>query len=518
MKKIAYFCIEKSIILHVEDKLRHYIAIDLKSFFASVECVERGLDPLNTHLVVADSSRTSKTICLAVSPSLKAHKISGRARLFEVEQRVAEVNYVRRYQSHRRVFAGKSYLASELDEHPDWELDYIVASPRMAKYIQYSSRIYEIYLRYVAPEDIHVYSIDEVFIDITAYLDMYKKTPREIAQMLIYEVLNETKITATAGIGTNLYLAKVAMDIVAKHIHADENGVRIAELTERSYREQLWDHRPITAFWRVGKGISKKLEKYNIHTMGQLARCSIVNEDLLYRLFGVNAELLIDHAWGWEPCTIADIQAYRPSAHSFSHGQVLTEPYTWAKARIVIQEMAEAAALDLVAKHMVADQVVLMIGYDTTSTQNLWQEDADLDIVMDYYGRAVPRPAHGSCNLGRYTASTRRITEAVLQLWDSLVRHEYAIRRLNLTVNHVIPEEQIPKHHEPVQLDLFMDYEAELRKEKEESQVDDRERRMQQTLLDIKRRFGKNSILRGLNFEDGATARERNKQIGGHKA
>lgn len=518
MKKIAYFCTEKSILLHVEDRQRQYIAIDLKSFFASVECVERALDPLDTNLVVADSSRTSKTICLAVSPSLKAHNIGGRARLFEVEQRVAEVNYMRRYQSPRRRFAGKSYLASELNQHPDWELDFIIAPPRMAKYIQYSSRIYEIYLRYVAPEDIHVYSIDEVFIDITAYLNMYRKTPHEIAQMLIHEVLKETGITATAGIGTNLYLAKVAMDIVAKHIPADEHGVRIAELTERSYREQLWDHRPITAFWRVGKGISNKLEKYGIHTMGQLARCSVVNEDLLYRLFGVNAELLIDHAWGYEPCTIEAIQVYRPSTNSFSHGQVLTEPYTWTKARTVIKEMAEAAALDLVSKHMVTNQVVLMVGYDTTSLQYLLREDMDVDVVMDYYGRAVPRPAHGSCNLGRYTASTRRITEAVLQLWDSLVRHEYSIRRLNLSVNRVIREDQIPKQQGPIQLDLFTDYEAELQKEKEEAQIDDRERRMQQAVLDIKRRFGKNSILRGLNFEEGATARERNKQIGGHKA
>lgn len=497
---------------------RTFIAIDLKSFFASVECSERGLDPLTTNLVVADESRTEKTICLAVSPSLKAYGISGRARLFEAVQRVREVNNERRMQIPDYRFKGRSTNDIELKQHPDWELDFIRAVPRMSYYIKYSTKIYQIYLKYIAPEDIHVYSIDEVFMDVTNYLATYKLTAHELAMKMIQDVLKTTGITATAGIGTNLYLCKIAMDIVAKHIPADKDGVRIAELNEQSYREKLWNHRPLTSFWRLGRGISDKLAIYGIDTMGKIARTSIENEDLLYRLFGVNAELLIDHAWGWEPCTIDYIKAYKPEANSLSNGQVLQEPYTFKKARVVIREMAEAAALSLLDKHLVTDQLVLMVGYDIES---MTDESIHYngDIHRDYYGRTVPKAAHGSTNLSHFTSSSRMITDAVMQLFDEIVNPKLLVRRLNLTTNNVIPENKANvTGRKPIQLDLFADDEAEARKKEEETKALSKERRIQEAILGIKKRFGKNALLKGLDFDEGATARERNSQIGGHKA
>lgn len=499
---------------------RTYIAIDLKSFFASVECVERGLDPLTTNLVVADVSRTEKTICLAVSPSLKAYGIGGRARLFEVMQRLREVNNERRYKSPFRHLTGKSWKDEELKVHKDWEVDYIAAPPRMAKYIEYSTRIYQIYLKYVAPEDIHVYSIDEVFMDVTAYLDTYRMTAHELAMTMIRDVLKNTGITATAGIGTNLYLCKIAMDIMAKKAPADKDGVRIAELNEMSYREQLWDYTPITKFWRVGKGIAEKLAQYGMYTMGDVALCSVEREGLLYKLFGVNAELLIDHAWGWEPVTMDYVKAYRPETNSLSSGQVLTEPYTFQKARVVVQEMADAVALDLVSKRLVTDQLVLTVGYDIESVTNPDIRDSyHGDVTTDHYGRQVPKHAHGTANLDKHTSSTRQIMKAVASLYDRIVNPNLLIRRLTLTTNHVISEESArTTNSTPIQLDLFTDYEALEAQHKAEEEAQAKERRMQETLLSIKSKFGKNSILRGLNLEEGATAIERNKQIGGHKA
>lgn len=471
-------------------KPRTYIAIDLKSFYASVECVERGLNPLTTRLVVADVSRTEKTICLAVSPSLKAYGLPGRPRLFEVVQKMREVG-----------------------------CDFITAVPRMACYIAYSCRIYEIYLKYVAAEDIHVYSIDEVFMDVTGYLDTYRVTARELAVRIIRDVLRQTGITATAGIGTNLYLCKVAMDIVAKHLPADSDGVRVAELDEMSYRRLLWDHQPLTDFWRVGRGTASRLALYGIRTMGQLARFSLTHEEVLYKLFGVNAELLIDHAWGWEPCTMAHIKAYRPESNSIGSGQVLTSAYSVGKARVVVQEMADALALDLVDKGRVADQLVLTVGYDVASLTDPTVRDSYQGAVStDYYGRKVPRHAHGSIGLGRYTASGRLFTEAVLQLFDRVVQPELLVRRLYLTANHVVDVHTAMRRTEPVQLDLFDDpTETSVRMQEEQERLD-KEYRIQQALLSIKKKFGKNAVLRGLNFAEGATGRERNCQIGGHKA
>lgn len=498
---------------------RTYIAIDLKSFFASVECVERQLDPLTTNLVVADLSRTEKTICLAVSPSLKAYGIGGRARLFEVNQRLHEVNYERCRQLPGQRFTGKSWKDDELKLHPDWEIDYITAPPRMAKYISYSTQIYKTYLKYIAPEDIHVYSIDEVFIDVTAYLGTYKMTAHELAMTMIQDVLKQTGITATAGIGTNLYLCKIAMDIVAKHIPADKDGVRIAELDEMSYRQQLWDYKPITKFWRVGRGIAQRLAPYGIDTMGKIARCSLENEELLYKLFGINAELLIDHAWGWEPCTLDYVKAYRPETNSFSNAQVLQSAYTFDKARVVIQEMAEAAALRLVKLGLVTDQLVMTISYDIESLSNpAIAAHYHGPIVVDYYGRRAPKSMHGTANLDRHTSSTKLITAAVLALFDEQVNPKLLIRRLSLTTNHVIREETANQMTEVVQLDLFTDYSELEKQQKVEKETLAKERRMQEAMLDIKRKFGKNAILRGLNLQEGATAIERNKQIGGHKA
>lgn len=498
-------------------KQRQYIAIDLKSFYASVECVDRGLDPLSTNLVVADKSRTEKTICLAVSPSLKAYGIGGRARLFEVVQRVREVNQQRQMQCGGRL-KGKTYNDNELKQHPDWELDYVVAPPRMGHYMEVSSRVYQTYLKYIAPEDIHVYSIDEVFMDVTNYLDNYKMTPHELAMTMIRDVLKTTGITATAGIGTNMYLCKVAMDIVAKHIPADKDGVRIGELDEMSYREKLWDHKPLTSFWRVGKGTANRLAQYGIDTMGKLARMSLHNEELLYKLFGVNAELLIDHAWGYEPCTIDMVKAYKPENNSFSSGQVLQSAYDVRKARVVVQEMAEAVALNLVSKRMLTDQIVLTVGYDIESLTNpAIREQYHGEVTTDFYGRKVPKSAHGSENIGRQTSSTRLITEAVLALYDRIVDPHLLVRRLNLTTNHVVYEDTVSHQQQPTQLDLFTDYNAIQAKEQREQEALDKERRMQEVQLAIKQRFGKNAILKGMNFQEGATAIERNAQIGGHR-
>lgn len=477
---------------------RSYIAIDLKSFYASVECVARGLDPLTTNLVVADVSRTDKTICLAVSPSLKAYGIGGRARLFEVQQRLLQVNYERRMRSPSRQLTGKSWYDKELREHPDWAVDYIAAPPRMAHYVEVSNKIYNIYLRYVAPEDIHAYSIDEVFMDVTNYLCSYKMTAHELTIKMIRDVLKETGITATAGIGTNMYLCKVAMDIVAKKAPADADGVRIAELDEMSYRRQLWDYRPITKFWRVGRGTAERLALYGIDTMGKLARASLSNEKLLYQLFGVNAELLIDHAWGWEPCTMEAVKAYRPETNSFSNGQVLQSPYTFRKARVVISEMAEAMALRLVSHRLVTSQLVVTVNYDRKCQ--------------------VTKHAHGTVNLKQQTSSSRLIMQAVEKLYDSIVNPDLLVRRLNITAANVVSEEKAKSRKIPEQLDIFTDYEALNKEREEERKTLDKERRMQEAQLKIKQRYGKNAILRGLNFEEGATAIERNKQIGGHKA
>ena len=493
------------------EKQRSYIAIDLKSFYASVECRERGLDPLQTNLVVADTSRTEKTICLAVSPSLKAHGIPGRARLFEVIQRVGEINALRRSKAPGHTFRGKSWDARALAENPALELDYITAPPRMSHYIQYSTRIYDIYLRHIAPEDIHVYSIDEVFIDATPYLRTYGLTARELAAKLVREVWQETGITATAGIGTNLYLCKVAMDILAKRVDADETGMRIAELDEYSYREQFWAHRPLTDFWRIGRGYARKLEARGLFTMGDVARCSIQNEDLLYKLFGINAELLIDHAWGWEPCTLSDIKAYRPSARSLGSGQVLHCPYTIEKARLIVREMTDLLVLDLVDHELVTDQIVLSVGYDRESLADPARRSAYTGaVVTDYY--AVPKHAHGTANLGRHTASTRLIVEAVLDLFDRITNPELLVRRVNLAANHVLPACAANTGYE--QLDLFTPP-AELERQAAELE---REHRRQLAELTIKKKYGKNAILKGMNLKDGATTRDRNSQIGGHKA
>lgn len=499
---------------------RVYIAIDLKSFYASVECVERGLDPLATNLVVADIDRTEKTICLAVSPSLKAYGISGRARLFEVAQRVQEVNYARRRHVAAHALAGKSYSDPEVKANDNLALDYIVAKPRMSFYIRYSARIYNVYLRYIAPEDIHVYSIDEIFFDATDYLKIHKLSAHQLAMEMVRAVLRETGITATAGIGTNLYLAKIAMDIVAKHKPEDKDGVRIAELNEQSYRRLLWDYKPLTSFWHVGHGLAAKLESYGMYTMGQIARCSINNEELLYKLFGVNAELLIDHAWGWEPCTIEAIKSYRPKENSLCTGQVLQEPYTFKKARVVAKEMADSMALDLVDKHLVTDQIVVTVGYDIENLTNpSIQSTYNGPITTDGYGRRKPKSVHGSANLGFHNSSSKLITLAVIKIFDQIVSRNLLIRRMNVTANHVVSEDNAHREtHAPIQLNLFTNGESQRRQEAERRMTLSRERRMQQTLLNIKKKFGKNAILKGIDFEEGATTRERNIQIGGHRA
>ncbi|MCR5042621.1 MAG: DNA methylase [Bacteroidaceae bacterium] len=502
----------------MSEQQRTYVAIDLKSFYASVECVDRGLDPLTTNLVVADASRTEKTICLAVSLPLKAYGLGGRARLFEVVQKMREVNSERRRVSPTGRLTRKSTSDTELKAHPDWEVDYIVAPPRMAHYMEVSSKVYGVYLKYIAPEDIHVYSIDEVIMDVTSYLKIYKKTAHELTMTMIRDVLKQTGITATAGIGTNMYLCKVAMDIIAKKMPADEDGVRIAELDEMSYRRELWNFRPLTKFWRVGRGIAQKLELYGMDTMGAVARMSLQNEELLYQLFGVNAELLIDHAWGWEPCTMEAVKAYRPESNSFSSGQVLQEPYTFKKARVVIQEMAEGMALDLVAKRLVTNQLVLHVGYDAESlTRPEIREKYHGEITTNHYGKQVPKHAQGTFNFEKPTSSSRLIMNGAAALFDRCVNADLLIRRLNLTTNHVVSEASVAaQERAPEQLDLFTDYQTLEKKHQEEQARLDKERRMQEAQLKIKQRFGKNSIFRGLNLKEGATAKERNKQIGGH--
>lgn len=501
-------------------KQKTYIAIDLKSFYASVECRERGLDPLDTNLVVADESRTDKTICLAVTPSLKSYGISGRGRLFEVKQRVKEANAGRQHDTPGRRLEGSSYLFSELQAKPELAIDFIIAPPRMAYYMEYSTKIYEVYMKYVAPEDIVVYSIDEVFMDVTDYLNTYKLSPHDFAMKIILDVLATTGITATAGIGTNLYLCKVAMDIVAKHISADANGVRIAELDEMSYRKTLWTHQPLTDFWRVGRGYAKKLEENGMFTMGDVARCSHENEDLLYKLFGKNAELLIDHAWGWEPTTIDAIKAYKPSTNSLGSGQVLHCPYEAEKAKLVLREMADMLALDLVDKGLVTDQIVVTVGYDIENlTDPERRKKYHGAIVKDHYGRQIPKHAHGTTNLGCHTSSTKKIMGAAAELFDQIVDSSLLIRRLNITANHVMDEASAPKKSDGFeQLNLFTDYAALEEKQAQEQAELERERKMQQAMLTIKKKFGKNAILKGMNFQEGATAKDRNGQIGGHKA
>ena len=503
---------------------RIYLAIDLKSFYASVECIERELDPMKTNLVVADESRTEKTICLAVSPPLKRYGIPGRARLFEVVQKVKEANALRQRSAPGHRFAGASHDDPELKALLELAIDYIIAPPRMALYVEYSTRIYETYLKYIAPEDIHVYSIDEVLMDVTSYLNTYQLTPRQLAMKMILDVLGTTGITAAAGIGTNLYLCKIAMDIGAKHIQPDKNGVRIAELDEISYRKSLWCHRPLTDFWRVGRGYAKKLEEHGLYTMGDIARCSIGkptdhhNEALLYKLFGVNAELLIDHAWGWEPVTIADVKAYKPSTNSISSGQVLQSPYPCNKAKLIVREMTDLLALDLVDKGLVTNQLVLTIGYDIENLTDPKRRQAYRgEITKDHYGRAIPRHAHGTANLGRYTSSTKLILDAVSDLFDRIIDEKLLVRRINVTAAHVIEETAAPKPEPYEQLDLFTDYHALQAKQAEEEAELAREKQMQQAMLSIKKRYGKNAILKGMNLEEGATTIERNRQIGGHK-
>ena len=501
-------------------KQRTYIAIDLKSFYASVECRERGLDPMDTNLVVADESRTDKTICLAVTPSLKSYGISGRGRLFEVKQRVREANAGRRHDAPGHILEGKSCFFSELQANPKLEIDFLIAPPRMAYYMEYSTRIYQVYMKYVAPEDIVVYSIDEVFMDVTNYLTAYKLTARELARKIILDVIETTGITATAGIGTNLFLCKVAMDIVAKHIPADKNGVRIAELDEMTYRRTMWSHQPLTDFWRVGRGYAKKLEENGMFTMGDVARMSELNEDLLYKLFGKNAELLIDHAWGWEPTTIAAIKAYKPSSNSLGSGQVLHCPYEAEKAKLVLREMADMLSLDLVEKGLVTDQLVVTIGYDIENlTDPQRRKKYHGDIVKDHYGRQIPKHAHGTINLEGHTSSTKKIVGAATELYDRIADKNLLVRRLNIVANHVLPESAAPKKNEGFQqLDLFTDYAALQAQQEQERAALDREKKMQQAMLTIKKKFGKNAILKGMNLEEGATAKDRNKQIGGHKA
>lgn len=502
-----------------------YIAIDLKSFYASVECVERGLNPLSTNLVVADKYRTEKTICLAVSPSLKQYGIPGRARLFEVVQRVKEVNRERLLKSGKRQFEEKSHFSDELDKHPEYELDYIVAPPQMALYLEYSTKIYQVYMKYIAPEDMHVYSIDEVFMDVSHYLKIYNMTPEKLAAKIINDVLETTGITATAGVGTNMYLCKIAMDIEAKHIEPDEKGVRIAGLDEMSYRKKLWNHTPITDFWRVGSGYAKKLSEHGMYTMGDVARCSVgkssdyYNEELLYKLFGINAELLIDHAWGYEPVTIKDVKAYKPQTNSISSGQVLTEPYDYEKTKLIVQEMTDLLVLDLVDKRLCTDQIVLTIGYDIENLTN--KKIAGKykgEVTSDRYGRKVPKHAHGSINLQKPTSSTKIIMDAVMELYERIINPELLSRRITVVANRVIDEKLVKESESYEQLDLFTDYEA-LAKEKEERKEElKKERKMQEAVIEIKKKYGKNAILKGMNFKEGATTKKRNEQIGGHKA
>ena len=500
---------------------RTYIAIDLKSFYASVECLERGLDPMDTNLVVADPSRTEKTICLAVSPSLKEFGIPGRPRLFEVIQKVKMINAEREVSAGHSL-TGSSWRASDLRRSKDTAVDYLVAPPQMALYMKYSTEIYQIYLKYISDEDIHVYSIDEVFMDVTGYLHTYGVTAKDLASKLIKAVQDNVGITATAGIGTNLYLAKIAMDIEAKHCDPDENGVRIAELDEYSYRDKLWDHRPLTDFWRVGRGYARRLESIGIYTMGDIAKCSIgketdyYNEDLLYDLFGKNAELLIDHAWGWEPCTMEAIKQYKPESNSMGAGQVLPCPYPYEKARLVLREMADALSLDLAAKDLVTDQLVLTVDYDR---ENITGSNPSVgEVKSDRYGRKVPKPAHGTENLGEYTCSTKEIMEHATVLFERITNPLFTVRKIYLTANRVKNECDVSAEERYEQLDLFTDYAEKERANARDKEKKEKEKRLQKAILEVKGKYGKNALLRGMSLEDGATAKERNGQIGGHKA
>ncbi|MFR0890903.1 MAG: DNA methylase [Clostridium sp.] len=497
------------------------MAIDLKSFYASVECISRKLDPLTTNLVVADVGKTQKTICLAVTPSLKKFGISGRARLFEVIQKVNEINRQRKRKAPGHAFTGESYDETELLQHPEYAMTYIAAPPRMAHYLEISTEIYNIYLKYISPKDIHVYSIDEVFLDVTGYLKAYQTSPRELAKRMILDILNTTGITATAGIGTNLYLCKVAMDIVAKRIRPDADGVRIAQLDEIRYRKLLWKHQPLTDFWRIGKGISKKLAQIGLYTMGDIAKCSlgkpedIYNEDRLYQLFDINAQLLIDHAWGYEPCTMEDIKAYQPQHTSISTGQVLHCPYDYEKTRLVIKEMLDLLALALVDKQQVTDQIILSVGYDI---ENLDKQSYTGEVTTDRYGRKIPKHAHGTANLKRHTASCRLMSEAVMELFDRIVNPQLTVRRIHISANHILDEQQIPAMEMREQMDLFTDYEALTQQELQENKQLEKEKRLQQATLQIKKKYGKNAVLKGMNLEEGANTIQRNKTIGGHKA
>lgn len=497
-----------------------YIAIDLKSFYASVECMARKLDPLTTNLVVADVERTEKTICLAVSPSLKAYGISGRARLFEVIARLKEVNNARLRENGLRAFRGSSFNDLELSQDLSLKIDYIAAPPQMAKYMNVSAQIYGVYLRYVAPEDLHAYSIDEVFINATPYLQLYKMSAQQLAMTMIKAVLRETGITATAGIGTNLYLAKIAMDIVAKKLPADKNGVRIAALDEMSYRKELWTHEPITDFWRIGHGISRKLAENNMFTMGDVARCSVgsprgyYNEALLYKLFGVNAELLIDHAWGREPVTLAEVKSYVPENNSICSGQVLPEPYCYEKGKLIVREMADLLVLDLVKKGLVTDQLVLTIGYDTSNVNESYRGE----IYVDGYGRKIPKHAHGSINLGCYSSSTELIIAKTMELYEKIINPNLSIRRVAIDANHLLYEENAPVHRIVEEFDLFVDYKAQLQERQVQEKKLEREKRRQLAILEIQSEFGRNAILKGMNLEEGAKTIERNGTIGGHRA
>ena len=492
---------------------RIYACIDLKSFYASVECRERGLDPLTTNLVVADPARTEKTICLAVSPSLKSYGIPGRARLFEVNQKLREVNSLRRKQTNNYKFTGKSYNYIELNKNKNLEIDYIIATPRMSYYMKYSTNIYNVYLKYLSPEDIYVYSIDEVFCDITDYLKYNKMKPKELVTKMIKDVYETTGITATAGIGTNMYLAKVAMDIVAKHTKANEFGVRIAALDEKNYRKYLWSYKPLTAFWRVGKGYAKKLEQNNMYTMGDIARCSIKNEDLLYKLFGVNAELLIDHAWGYEPCTIKDVKSYKPINHSITSGQVLHCAYDYKKTKLIIKEMSDLLSLDLVSKNLLTNQLVLTIGYDI---DNITKGDYNGEIVIDFYGRKIPKHSHGTINLDHNTSSSKIIIDNMVKLYDKIVNKELLIKRINMSAN-TVSESLANERVVYEQMDLFTNYEED-KKQREENRIsEEEEHKLQHVLIDIKNKYGKNAILKGMNLEEGGTTIDRNNQIGGHR-
>ena len=495
-----------------------YCCIDLKSFYASVECIERNLNPLQTNLVVADKSRTEKTICLAVTPSLKAYGIPGRARLFEVVQKVKEVNFNRRYKIPNHQFVGKSFDSTQLKQNPNLELDYIVTPPRMSLYMKYSTMIYNIYLKYISPDDIYAYSIDEVFCDITNYLKTSNKTPKQFVTDMIQDVYKTTGITATGGIGTNMYLAKIAMDIGAKHVKADNNGVRIASLDEMSYRKLLWDHKPITDFWRVGKGYAKRLEKYNIFTMGDVAKCSITNEELLYKLLGINAEFLIDHSWGYEPCTIKDIKSFKPATNSISSGQVLHCPYNYNQTKLIVKEMTDLLVLDLVEKHLITDQLVLTVGYDIENLINQEiKNNYDGEIVIDKYGRKIPKHAHGTINLKQKTSSTKIIMDAIEELYDRIINKDLLVRRVNVVANNVVNESEIDKKITNEQMSLFVDYKQQEAEKLRELNDRKKENDLQHAIINIKKKFGKNAILKGMNLEKDGTTIERNSQIGGHK-